>query len=585
MINELTKIKNTWAIYKRLLKAAFPYWATFLLGLIGTILASGTDASLSWLIKPMVDNGLVAKQREFIIWLPIIITAGFIIRAVTLFASNYFITRVGRSVVMDFRKKIFTKLMSLPIAFYDKESSGQLLSLVVYNTDQLALAITDAILTILQEGLQLIGLVLVMFIINWQLSLLFLLIAPMLAIIIRYTTKRLRHLSSKVQRTVGDVTHIAEEGIHGIKVIRTFGGENYECEKFNKAAEYNRHSEMKVVVTNSLGTSLTQIIASLPIALIIYIATLPNLHITIGGFSAIIAAMVRLLTPLRRLTKVNNDIQRGVAAANSIFSLLDSPAESDTGTKRLDLAKGHIEYRKVTFSYPLSNKIVLDNININIEPNQTVALVGRSGGGKSTLVNLLPRFYDVINGAILIDGINIQEYKLADLRQQFALVSQHVMLFNDTLAKNIAYGRFDKVTETEIMQAIEAAYLTDLVKQLPQGLNTMIGKDGSLISGGQRQRVAIARALLKNAPILILDEATSALDTESEHYIQEALNNLMQKRTTFVIAHRLSTVEKADKIIVIDQGQIVENGTHNELLTKNGQYAKFYKMQFKKNLH
>lgn len=583
MINEQSPKKSSWDTYKKLLKESSQYWGIFLFGLIGTIIASGADAALAWLVKPIIDYGLVEQQKKFILFMPLLIIAGFLVRGASLFVSNYFITRVGRSVVMDFRKKLFNNFLKLPASFYDKGSQGQLLSLIIYNTEQISAAITDAVIVILQEGLQLIGLLVVMFLMSWKLSLIFILSAPSIAIVVRYTAKRIRMLSGKVQKTVGDIAHIAEEGIQGYRVIRTFGGENYEREKFNNAAHFNRHCEMKIAVTNSLGTSIVQIMASLPLAFILYIATLPSLHVSIGSFGAIVAAMVRLLTPIRRLTKVNTDIQKGIAAANSIFEVLEEPLEQDTGKYSIERAKGFIEYSDVKFKYPNTDRNILNGINFKIEQGQTIALVGRSGSGKSTIVSLLPRFYDTTSGQILIDGININDYKIEDLRKQFALVSQHVVLFNDTVANNIAYGRFSQATKEEIIEASRAAHILDFINQLPKGFDTLIGENGLLLSGGQRQRIAIARAIFKKAPILILDEATSSLDTESEHNIKIALDNLIRKQTTLVIAHRLSTVENADKILVIENGNVVETGNHQELIVQNGKYAKLYNMQFKQD--
>lgn len=572
-------------VYGRLLKGAKPYWFMFLAGIVGTFLASGADAGLSWLVKPIIDRGLVAGEKLVVFWMPLIVIVIFIFRGFSLFLSHYCLTRVGRSVVMDFRQKLFAHYLRLPASFYDKESSGQMLSLIVYNAEQLAASITYSSITILQEGTQLIGLIVVMLIISWKLSLLFLITMPPLSYVINYATKRLRALSHKVQSTVGDITHIAEEGIQGYKIVRTFGGEEYESDKFNKAAYLNRHCELKVAITDAICGSIVQILASLPLALILYLVTRPSLHVSIGGFGAMIAAIIRLFTPIRRLTKVNIDIQKGIAAANGIFNVLDQPEELDTGMLTLERASGHIEYRDVKFRYPTAQDDVLHGISFTVSPGQTVALVGRSGSGKSTMVSLLPRFYDVNSGTISIDGTNINEYKLKDLRRQFALVSQEVILFNDTIGRNIAYGCFEKATQEEIIKAAEAAHLMDFIKTLPQGFDTMIGENGLLLSGGQRQRIAIARAILKNAPILILDEATSSLDTETEHHIQMALDNLIHRQTTLVIAHRLSTVENADKILVIEGGRMVESGTHKELLARGAQYTKFYEMQFKKTSH
>jgi ATP-binding cassette, subfamily B, bacterial MsbA len=573
---------SNWQTYLRLLKVASPYWGSFLVGLIGTLFATGADSLLAWSVKPLVDNGLVNREQWLLSWLPLIIVIIFLVRGITYFFSNYYIVRVGRNVVRDFRQRIFNHFLHLPANFYDRESSGKLLSLLIYNTEQVATACTDAILVILQEGLSLIGLLIVMFIISWQLTLLFLITAPIVSLIIRYNSKRLRNLSSSVQKTMGNLTHVAEESIECYKVVRIFGGENYEQQKFIDATQTNRNREMKVAATSAVGTSLVQIITSIPIAIIVYVAVLPSSHVTVGGFGAIVVAMLRLLVPLRRLTKVNTDIQKGVAGAQSLFETLEEKPEKDIGKINVAAVRGEIEFKKVNFSYEKSAKPVLFDVSFNIEPRQTVALVGRSGSGKSTMVNLLPRFYDVLNGSILIDGKDIQEYKLSDLRKQFALVSQHLTLFNDTIARNIAYG-CATMDKNKIISVAEAAHIMEFVRQLPQGLDTMIGENGLLLSGGQRQRIAIARALLKDAPILILDEATSSLDTESENYIQAALEMLMRKRTTLVIAHRLSTVEKADKIMVLDQGRIVESGNHPELLKANGIYAKLYKMQFRDN--
>lgn len=568
-------------VYLRLVKSTKPYWFCFVIGIIATICAVATDAGLSYAVKPFIDDGLVARNKELLTWLPLIIISAFVIRSAAYFLSNYYVARVGRSVVMDYRQKIFDHLMHLPASFYDNESSGKLLSLVIYNTEQIANATTEALLTVLQEGLMVIALVGVMFALSWQLTIFFMLVAPFVALIMRYNSRRLRMLSTNVQRSVGDVTHVAEESIEGYRVVRIFGGEEYEKKKFNRAAALNRFREMKVVVTNSLGSSYVQIVVAIPIATIVYMATLPSMRVTVGSFGAIVGVMVRLLTPMKRLTRINTDIQKGIAGAHSIFSLLDTPAEKDTGKIVISRAKGKIEYKNVNFAYEKSHSDVLCDINFTVEPGETVALVGRSGGGKSTIISLLPRFYDTNFGSIFIDDVNINDYKLNDLRRQFAVVSQHLTLFNDTIAQNIAYGAHEKVSEEKIIAVAKFAHIYDFIQQLPDKFNTLIGENGLLLSGGQRQRIAIARALLKDAPILILDEATSALDTESEQHIQAALNELMKKRTTLVIAHRLSTIENANKIIVIEMGKILEMGSHTELLAKNGIYAKLYKMQFK----
>ena len=588
MSNNTAKAINSyasWSVYCKLLKSAVPYWLFFVIGIIGTVLATGTDAVLTWTIKPLMDNWGLLIQREqwWFAWLPLLIVGVFFLRSFAYFLSNYFLTCVGRNIVRDFRQRIFAHLLHLPASYYDTETSGKLLSTLIYNTEQVASASTEAVLTVLQEGMLLMGLFITMFILSWQLTLIFIATAPIVFAIIRYSSRRLRNLSTNVQKTMGNLTHVAEEGIENYKVVRIFGGEEYEKQKFFLVANQNRQREMKVVATSALGTSFTQMITALPIAIIVFIATSPLLHITLGSFGAIIVVVLRLLTPLRRLTKINTEIQKGVAGAHSLFTLLDEECEKDTGTKNIVHSLGSIEYKNVNFCYTRAKKTVLHDINFKVASGQNIALVGRSGSGKSTLVNLLPRFYEVIAGEISIDGVNVCDYKLKDLRRQFSVVSQHLTLFNDTIARNIAYGSLQDVTTAKIIQVAKAAHILDFIKSLPKGLNTLIGENGLLLSGGQRQRIAIARALLKNAPILILDEATSALDTESERHIQAALEILMQERTTLIIAHRLSTVERVDKILVLDHGRIIETGTHKELLEYNGQYAKLYKMQFKED--
>jgi subfamily B ATP-binding cassette protein MsbA len=574
---------NAFHLYKRLFPWIKPYSWFFLVGIICTALASGVDAGLAWMIKPIINQGLIDRDPFFIRILPLAIITIFILRGILVFFSSYYIQNVGRSVVRDLRQQIFSHLLRLPASFYDTSSSGQLLSSLVYNVEQVAEATTSALLLVVQESVLAIGLIIVMFLLSWKLTLFFMVIFPGMFFLSRYTSRRIRRLSLNVQKSVAEVSHIAEESIEGYRVIRTFGGEKYEQDKFIKATESNRQREMKIVSTNSLGTATIQIIISISIAATLLVATLPAMAISAGSFAALIAAMFTLLRPIRRINQTNNLIQKGLAGAQSIFELLDIAPEKDTGTLPLTRSKGRIDYQQINFTYPETQKPVLKNIHFHIEPGETIALVGRSGSGKSTLVSLLPRFYDPTQGKILIDGIDICDYQLAELRDQFALVSQQVTLFNDTIARNIGYGRLSQLNEADIVQAAEAAHAMEFIREFPDQLHTLIGENGVLLSGGQRQRIAIARALLKNAPILILDEATSALDTESERHIQAALETLMQNRTTLVIAHRLSTIENANRILVMDHGNIIEMGSHNELLKQNGQYAKLYAMQFKES--
>ncbi len=573
--------KSALQTYLRLLKEIKPFWHFLVIGLFATVLASAIDAGFTYMIKPIINHGFIERDREFIRMLPFLVVMTFLVRGVMVFAANYYIAKVGRNLVAIFRQKVFRHMLKLPASFYDGESSGQLLSKIIYNTDQISEATTYALLIIVQEGVLAIGLVVVMFSLSVRLTLLFMIITPIMAGMVRYTGKRLRRLSQSVQQSVGEVGHVAEEAIEGYRVIRTFGGEAYENRKFTQVSEKNRHRELKIVVTTAIGTSTVQILISMAIALVLFLATLPHWQISAGTFAALIAAMFSLLRPIRRINQISNIVQKGIAGAESVYELLDQPVEPDLGKKELTRARGEIAYQNVSFKYPKSERLVLNHINFHVRAGETIALVGRSGSGKSTLVSLLPRFYEIHQGEIQIDGVDIREYKLADLRHQFALVSQQVTLFNDTIAHNIAYGQFSRVTREQIIQAAEAAHAMEFIDQFPQGLETLVGENGVLLSGGQRQRIAIARALLKDAPILILDEATSALDTESERVIQTALEKLMQGRTTLVIAHRLSTIEKADRILVMSQGEIVESGNHSELIKKNGHYAKLHALQFR----
>ncbi len=578
---ELQKSQQEKNTYKRLLMYAAKFKTAIILGLLGSVLTSAVDAYFVYLLKPILDKGFIARQAHFIHWLPILILLLFLLRGLATFTSNYHMGYAARNIVMKFRQQLFARILHLPAAFFDKSTSGQLLSAVIFNVEQVAKASTDSIGVIVEESCFIIGLIIVMLKISWRLTIVFLIVMPIIAGISRYASKRMRRLSHSVQKSMGHVTHVLEEGIEGYKVVRTYGGENYEINKFNELSSDNTRREIKIIATNSLSSASVQLITAAAISAIIIIGTSNVINISPGGFASFVSAMVTLLKPLKNLTRVSGTIQKGIAGAESIFNMLDEPVEQDTGTQTMSRAIGTVSYQNINFSYPSSQSNVLRDINFEVKPYQTIALVGRSGSGKSTIVNLLPRFYDDYQGIITIDGINIRNLKLIDLRKQFAMVSQNVTLFNDTIARNIAYGNFDQVSEAEIVAAAEASNAMEFIDDFPEGLNTLIGENGVLLSGGQRQRLAIARALLKNAPILILDEATSSLDTEAERIIQAALDKLMRNRTTLVIAHRLSTIENADKIIVLDKGEIVEVGTHTELLNVGGHYAKLHKMQFK----
>lgn len=575
---------NPWEIYKRLLQYGKSYWLFFVFAVIANVCYSAIDSLFAYLLKPLINKGFVTPDPSFLKIVPMVVVFLFVIRAVANLAGNYYMAWVGRRVVMRFRQQIFDHLLHMPCKFYDKSSSGQLLSMIVYNSAQVASACTDALTTLVQSGCLVIGLLIVMFSISWQLTLLFFLTVPVIALTVKFSGRRLRGLNHNVQETMGTLTHTAEEAIEGYKVIRTFGGEDVEKAKFSAATERNFRRELKVVITKAVSVSGVQLVAVCGLAGMIYMGTSQTMHATLtaGGFTAVMASMMALLRPMKNLTTVNATIQRGLAGAESIFELIDEASEVDNGTLEVERVKGAISYKNVHFNYTNTNAKILENINFELAPGETIAIVGHSGGGKSTLVNLLPRFYDIQQGDIEIDGHSIFDYRLKSLREQFAMVSQQVTLFNDSIANNIAYGKLGQsVSREQVLHAATAAHAMEFIEKLPEGLDSQIGENGILLSGGQRQRIAIARAILKDAPILILDEATSALDTESERHIQAALEEVMRHRTTLVIAHRLSTIENADKIIVLERGRLVEMGDHKTLLTQGGHYAKLHAMQFK----
>lgn len=575
------KVANALHLYARLFGYVRRYWPALIVAAFASMLYSGVDAWFIYFLKPLLNEGLVAKDKAFLVWAPILVLSVFLLRGVASFLSSYYIASASRGVIMFLRQDLFAHLQRLPARFYDHTTSGQVLSILLYGVDQVANASADVLTTAIHAIFLLIGLVIVMFAISWKLTLLYFIVLPLVLIIMRVTSLRIRRLGLKIQDSVAELSHRAEENIEGYKVVRAFEGQDYETEKFNKAARINRQREMKIVVARSLSVSAVQFITAIALAFTLYVATLDiaDSMLSPGDFVSMVAAMLALLKPMKDLAYVQNKLYRGLAGAQSVFELLDEKPEEDGGKQTLKRAKGKIEYAQVNFTYG-NQKEILNNISFTIEPGEVVAFVGRSGSGKSTLVSLLPRFYNHYTGQIYLDHTSIRDYQLKDLRRQFALVSQNVTLFHDTVFNNIAYGKFEFATHEEIISAAKASYAMEFIEKLPQGLDSLIGENGVLLSGGQRQRIAIARAILKDAPILILDEATSALDTESERYIQAALDELMKTRTTLVIAHRLSTVEHADKIIVMDEGAIVEVGNHVSLLQQNGHYAKLYHMQF-----
>ncbi len=572
------------ALYKRLIVYAKQYWQLLVIAVAADLCSSGIEATFMYLLKPILDKGFVAPDPRFVKWLPMLVITLFALRSAMSLLGDYSMGKAARHIVRTFREKIFAKLLHLPCREYDQESSGQLLSLIVYNASQVSSACTDALTQFIQAAGLTIFLLGVLLLLSWQLTLLLVITGPVVAIAVKLSTKRIRELSRNTQDAVADITHVAEETIEGYRVVRIFGGESYEMKRFSKAVKTSMSKELKIIVAKAAGTSSVQMVGVLVVSVLIYFATskLGAAHgLTAGGFAAMIGTMLALLKPVKDLTTLNATIQKGLAGAETVFEMLDKPDERDDGQYTVSRVKGDIEFKHVSFAYSKEVGDILHDVSFTIEAGQVVALVGRSGSGKSTIASILPRFYDVTRGQVLIDGVDLFDYQLKNLRQQFALVSQNVSLFNDTIANNIAYGRLhEEVSDEQILQAAHAAHALEFIEKLPDGLNTLVGENGVLLSGGQRQRLAIARAILKDAPILILDEATSALDSESERYIQAALEEVMKNRTTLVIAHRLSTIEAADKIIVMDGGRIIEQGTHKQLLSHQNYYAKLYDMQF-----
>lgn len=572
---------HAWPLYRRLLLNAKPFWWVLLLGLIANMVYSMIDAGFTYMMRPFLDKGFIHLDLAFVKQIPWIVLFGITLRGSVSAIGSYCMTWVARSVVNVLRQRVFAHIVRLPADYYDEATSGQLLSKMLYDVEQVAQVSADTLTDVVQNVCLIVGLMTVMMVVCWQLSLMFLLTIPLIGVVVNLTNKRIRRISHKVQKTMGAVTEIAAEVIEGYRVVRVFGGEAYEINKFHEATECSRQQDMKVAMSRALNVSAVQCIIACGIAAIIFaaIALSKVIVVSAGSFLAIIAAMLQLIKPIKTLATLNTSIQRGLAGAESVFTLLDHPLEPQhsVATSVVLSRQGALTFDRVSFAYR-QGAPVLHDVSFHIKAGQTVALVGHSGSGKTTVASLLPRFYELTQGTISLDGVSIADIDLPTLRQHFALVSQHVTLFNDTIANNIAYGSFDMPRE-KIVTAAKLAYADEFIQALPQGYDTRVGENGVLLSGGQRQRLAIARAMLKDAPILILDEATSALDNESERYIQKALEHVMHQRTTLVIAHRLSTIQKADNIIVLQQGRVVEMGTHEQLLGLQGHYAQLYHVQ------
>lgn len=569
-------------VYRRLWRYVVPYKLVAVIAVIGMASTALIEASLVYLLEPLMDEALVAQNLETVYWMPIAFVAIFVARGASGFATELSLGWIGRNVISSLRRDVFRKFLTLPTRFFESHSTGPLLSRLTYNVEMVAESVTNVVTIAVRDVLTVIAAFSVMLLQSPKLTQFVVILIPVIALLVRVMGVAFRRYSGRIQDSVGEVTQVTEEIVTGNRVVKIFGGYEYERDRLNEVDERNKKQNLKLIRVRSLGVAVTQSIFGLGVAGVIYMAGRESVagNLSPGQFISFFSAMMLMLQPVRRITNVNATLQRGVAASDSLFSVMDEPDEADSGTIDLGRAKGKVEFRNVSFSYGDESMAVLEDVSISVEPGQSLAIVGQSGSGKSTLVSLLPRFYDVESGQIILDDRPIGDYTLKSLRDNISLVSQDVILFDDTIANNLAYGELRKYSEDEMLQAAEAAHVLEFANEMPEGLETWVGDRGVLLSGGQRQRIAIGRALLKNAPVLILDEATSSLDTQSERRIQDALNELMKNRTTLVIAHRLSTVERADCIIVLDRGRVVEVGTHSELLQRDGQYAALYHMQF-----
>ncbi|MFH4753237.1 lipid A ABC transporter ATP-binding protein/permease MsbA [Vibrio alginolyticus] len=574
--------ETTWQTFKRLWQFIRLYKSGLVVAVIALVINAISDTYMISLLKPLLDEGFGNAESDFLRTLPLIIFAMMFIRGISGFVSTYCLSWVSGNVVMQVRRMVFNHFMHMPVSYFDKEKTGNLLSRITYDSEQVSAATSQALVSIVREGASIVGLLVLMFYNSWQLSLVLFAVAPVVAWGIGVVSKRFRKISKNMQTMMGNVTASAEQMLKGHKVVLSYGGQDIERKRFEKVSNQMRQQSMKLVTAQAAANPIIQMIASLAIVAVLYLASIDSIkeQLTPGTFTVVFSAMFGLMRPLKALTNVTSQFQRGMAASQTLFALIDLEPEKNEGKLTVERANGDVSVKNVSFTYTGAEKPALENVSFDIPRGKTVALVGRSGSGKSTIANLFNRFYDVDSGSITLDGHDIRDYELKNLRQQFALVSQNVHLFNDTIANNIAYATDGQYERSDIEKAATLAHAMEFIGKMDDGLDTMIGENGASLSGGQRQRVAIARALLRDAPVLILDEATSALDTESERAIQAALDELQKDKTVLVIAHRLSTIEKADEILVVDDGAIIERGNHAELIEKNGAYAQLHRIQF-----